>query len=73
MKIKTDAEMKFNFSNNHNQPNESYINDNGKKCVCGSEGFVCLCDDTATFCPAGSSKWTDQLTCKAKCIKGKGF
>ncbi|XP_063683458.1 von Willebrand factor-like [Bolinopsis microptera] len=50
-------------------PNESYINDSGKKCVCGSEGFVCLCDDASMSCPAGSSKWTDQLTCTAKCIK----
>lgn len=50
-------------------PNESYINDYGKKCVCGSEGFVCLCDDASMSCPAGTSKWTDQLTCTAKCIK----
>ena len=34
---------------------------------------MCLCDDASMSCPAGTSKWTDQLTCTAKCIKGKGF
>lgn len=48
---------------------ESYINDNGQNCVCGGDGFVCLCHDATVSCPAGSHKWTDQQTCKAECIK----
>jgi len=52
---------------------ESYMNDKGQKCVCGSEGFVCLCDDSSVTCPAGSQKWTDQQTCKAECIRSPAY
>ena len=52
---------------------ESYMDDNAARCVCGNDGFVCLCEGSAVTCGAGQQKWTDQVTCEASCVPANGY
>jgi len=47
---------------------QSYKDDNNKNCVCGENGFVCVCDGTNIRCGARQQKWTDQVTCVSSCV-----
>ena len=52
---------------------DSYVTTNGRICTCGFRGMVCKCEGEDIVCPAGTTKWTDQETCVAKCIKHDAY
>ena len=52
---------------------DSFVRPDGKTCTCGVNGLVCKCEGDSISCPAGTYKWTDQITCVAQCIKNHGY
>lgn len=52
---------------------DSYEQKDGKTCTCGIRGLICKCEGEDISCPAGSYKWTDQVSCQAKCIKQAAY
>ena len=52
---------------------DSYIDDDGKTCICNYEGISCACESVDVTCDPGSVKWTDQESCVVKCIKDPAY
>jgi len=71
---KPEPEVKcYDSSGKEYRGGESFKRSDGKTCTCGAGGLVCLCEGDSISCPAGTYKWTDQVSCVAKCIKNSGY